>query len=248
MPPARSRCGPTRGSGPTTLIDTLHRLERALVDHHRHQCPGQVGDRVDRRGRLGRRSTTPTAARPKSPRRPDRPGREASRRPCAWWCAAPASPTPPNAAVAGLAAPRVHHRRRAAPPSPSTGSTATMPPSSSPSATSKRAPGSSTARPGRFFANSAWLACAVLAHNLIRWTASLGDVHLAEQLTVARTVRTQLLAMPGRLVNRSRRLRLPPVGHGPRGSRRARPASAPCRSRPDQPHARTGAPHTTTTR
>ena len=64
---------------------------------------------------------------------------------------------------------------------------------------------------GRFFANAAWLGCAVLAHNLIRWTARLGDVHPAEQLTVTRTVRTRLLELPGRLVNRSRRwvLRLP---------------------------------------
>jgi hypothetical protein len=64
---------------------------------------------------------------------------------------------------------------------------------------------------GSFHANAAWLACAVLAHNLIRWTARLGDVHPAEQLTVARTIRTRLLALPGRLVNRSRQwvLRLP---------------------------------------
>jgi Transposase DDE domain group 1 len=64
---------------------------------------------------------------------------------------------------------------------------------------------------GRFFANAAWLGCAVLAHNLIRWTARLGHAHPAEQLTVTRTVRTRLLELPGRLVNRSRRwvLRLP---------------------------------------
>jgi hypothetical protein len=64
---------------------------------------------------------------------------------------------------------------------------------------------------GRFFANSAWLGCAVLAHNLTRWTVRLGDVHPADQLTVTGTVRTRLLALPGRLVNRSRRwiLRLP---------------------------------------
>jgi hypothetical protein len=64
---------------------------------------------------------------------------------------------------------------------------------------------------GRFFANAAWLGCAVLAHNLTRWTARLGDVHPAGQLTVTRTIRTQLLQLPGRLVNRSRRwvLRLP---------------------------------------
>jgi Transposase DDE domain group 1 len=56
---------------------------------------------------------------------------------------------------------------------------------------------------GRFFANAAWLACAVLAHNLIRWSVRLGDVHPDDQLTVARTVRTRVLALPGRLVNRS---------------------------------------------
>jgi hypothetical protein len=64
---------------------------------------------------------------------------------------------------------------------------------------------------GKFFANAAWLACAVLAHNLMRWTARLGDVHPHEQLTVARTIRTRLIGLPGRVVNRSGRhtLRLP---------------------------------------
>ncbi len=64
---------------------------------------------------------------------------------------------------------------------------------------------------GKFFANAAWLACAVLAHNLVRWTARLGHVHPDERLTVARTVRTKLLALPGRVVNRSgvHTLRLP---------------------------------------
>ena len=64
---------------------------------------------------------------------------------------------------------------------------------------------------GKFFANAAWLACAVLAHNLTRWTARLGGLHPDNQLTVARTIRTRVLALPGRLVNRSRRwtLRLP---------------------------------------
>jgi hypothetical protein len=56
---------------------------------------------------------------------------------------------------------------------------------------------------GNFHANSAWLQCAVLAHNLIRWTVTLGDVRVDEQLIVARTVRTHLIAIPGRLVNRA---------------------------------------------
>ena len=59
---------------------------------------------------------------------------------------------------------------------------------------------------GQFFANAAWLACGVLAHNLLRWTARLGDLQPDDRLTVARTVRSQLLAVPGRLVNRAGRL------------------------------------------
>ena len=58
---------------------------------------------------------------------------------------------------------------------------------------------------------SGWLCCAVLAHNLIRWSAALGDITPDDQLTVARTIRTRLIALPGRIVNRSgtHRLRLP---------------------------------------
>ena len=64
---------------------------------------------------------------------------------------------------------------------------------------------------GKFFANAAWLGCAVLAHNLTRWTARLGAVHPDRQLTVARTIRSRFLALPGRMVNRSGQpvLRLP---------------------------------------
>jgi hypothetical protein len=57
--------------------------------------------------------------------------------------------------------------------------------------------------PGNFAANGAWLACAVLAHNLCRWTALVGQVHPDDQLTVAATLRSQLIAVPGRLVNRA---------------------------------------------
>lgn len=64
---------------------------------------------------------------------------------------------------------------------------------------------------GHFWANAAWLACAVLAHNLTRWTVRLGGLHPDDQLTVARTVRTKFVALPGRLVNHSGHhvLRLP---------------------------------------
>jgi PII-like signaling protein len=56
---------------------------------------------------------------------------------------------------------------------------------------------------GHFSANSAWLQCAVLAHNLIRWTATLGQPGPVDRLTVARTVRVRLIGVPGRLVNRA---------------------------------------------
>ena len=64
---------------------------------------------------------------------------------------------------------------------------------------------------GRFFANGAWLACAALAHNIVRWTARLGHLQHPRQLTVAATIRNRLLTIPGRLVNHSGRpiLRLP---------------------------------------
>lgn len=68
---------------------------------------------------------------------------------------------------------------------------------------------------GRFYANAAWLACAVLAHNTIRWTAHLGAVHPDTELTVARTIRRRVLALPGRIVNRSGQLVLRLPEHWP---------------------------------
>ncbi len=64
---------------------------------------------------------------------------------------------------------------------------------------------------GNFNANSVWLQCATLAHNLIRWTTICGHVRADDQLIVARTIRTRLVALPGRIVNRAGRptLRLP---------------------------------------
>jgi hypothetical protein len=55
---------------------------------------------------------------------------------------------------------------------------------------------------GNFGANGAWLACAVLAHDLCRWAAILGQVHPADELTVVATLRARLICVPGRLVNR----------------------------------------------
>jgi hypothetical protein len=61
---------------------------------------------------------------------------------------------------------------------------------------------------GHFSANGAWLACAVIAHNLIRWTTLLAEHDNTDRLTVARTFRTQLVAVAGRIVNRAGRLTL----------------------------------------
>jgi hypothetical protein len=54
---------------------------------------------------------------------------------------------------------------------------------------------------GNFSANAAWLVCAALAHNLIRWCAMLGEITPKDHLTVARTVRTKFLSIPARLVS-----------------------------------------------
>jgi hypothetical protein len=62
---------------------------------------------------------------------------------------------------------------------------------------------------GSFLANAAWLLLAALAHNLLRWTATIG-LGTRDQL-VAKTLRRRLLAMPGRRTRsaRQRLLHLP---------------------------------------
>jgi hypothetical protein len=59
---------------------------------------------------------------------------------------------------------------------------------------------------GRFFANAAWLALAALAHNLLRWTCSLGL--RIDGPVVAKTIRRRFIALPGRLTRSARKLRL----------------------------------------
>jgi hypothetical protein len=56
---------------------------------------------------------------------------------------------------------------------------------------------------GNFSANGAWLQCAVLAHNLSRWTVTMGQPGPVEHRSVASTVRQQLITIPGRIVNRA---------------------------------------------
>ena len=60
---------------------------------------------------------------------------------------------------------------------------------------------------GRFFANAAWLVLVTLAHNLLRWPATLG-LGTRDELVVAKTLRRTLLALPGRLTRSARRWRL----------------------------------------
>jgi hypothetical protein len=64
---------------------------------------------------------------------------------------------------------------------------------------------------GHFCANGAWLAAAVLAHNLFRWTNLLGHISDPDRLVVARTLLVRLLAIPARLVHPAGRptLRMP---------------------------------------
>ena len=59
---------------------------------------------------------------------------------------------------------------------------------------------------GNFSANGAWLACAALAHNLLRWCALLGKTTAPGTLTVSKTMRTRFISVPARLVNASGRL------------------------------------------
>ena len=58
---------------------------------------------------------------------------------------------------------------------------------------------------GRFAANAAWLSFNVMAHNLARWLTRLG---LETPLLRTKTLRTRLMAVPGRLARSGRRIRL----------------------------------------
>jgi hypothetical protein len=58
---------------------------------------------------------------------------------------------------------------------------------------------------GRFAANGAWLAIAVMAHNMARWTTRIG---LGEGIVTTRTVRRHYLGLPGRVTRSARRVTL----------------------------------------
>lgn len=59
---------------------------------------------------------------------------------------------------------------------------------------------------GIFTANAAWLALAVLAHNLARWTLAAAGGRWRDATT--ETLRTKLVAMPARLVHSARTIKL----------------------------------------
>ena len=59
---------------------------------------------------------------------------------------------------------------------------------------------------GRFPANAAWAVLATLAHNLLRWTVTLGLG--SRGLVVAKTLRRRLLTLPGRLTRSAGRTTL----------------------------------------
>jgi hypothetical protein len=59
---------------------------------------------------------------------------------------------------------------------------------------------------GVFLANAAWLVITALAHNLLRWVATIGLG--TSDLVVAKTLRRRLLHLPGRLTRSARRRRL----------------------------------------
>ncbi|MGH9023898.1 MAG: transposase [Acidimicrobiia bacterium] len=56
---------------------------------------------------------------------------------------------------------------------------------------------------GKFFANSAWAVIAALAHNILRWIATLGLRY--DGPIVAKTIRRRYVTLPGRLTRSARR-------------------------------------------
>jgi hypothetical protein len=58
---------------------------------------------------------------------------------------------------------------------------------------------------GRFAANGAWLAIAVMAHDIARWT---GRISLDVRIVTTKTLRRRLFGLPGRLTRSARRVTL----------------------------------------
>ena len=98
---------------------------------------------------------------------------------------------------------------------------------------------------GQFFANAAWLLCAVLAHDLIRWTATLGELTPADHLTVARTGAHAVLlgsGPPGQPFGQADAARPARVAMGREFSSRAHPLAKLCHRSPYRDVPAGGAP------
>ncbi len=68
---------------------------------------------------------------------------------------------------------------------------------------------------GDFSANGVWLSCAALAHNLLRWSALLGEITKVGTFVASQTMRTRFISIAARLVNASGRLILRGPKHWP---------------------------------
>ena len=66
---------------------------------------------------------------------------------------------------------------------------------------------------GEFNANAAWVVFASIAHNMVRWVASLGLSITGTVVT--KTIRRKFISVPGRLITRSRRAQLHLPTHWP---------------------------------
>jgi hypothetical protein len=88
---------------------------------------------------------------------------------------------------------------------------------------------------GVLLANAAWLVIAALAHNLLRWVATVGLGTTGQ--VVAKTLRRHLLVLPGRLTRSARRrlLHLPCDWPWPDSSSSPSPACGHFRCVPDLP-------------
>jgi hypothetical protein len=68
---------------------------------------------------------------------------------------------------------------------------------------------------GNFSANGVWLASGVIAHNLLRWSALLGEITKVGTFLASQTMRTRFISIAARLVNASGRLVLRGPKHWP---------------------------------
>ena len=66
-----------------------------------------------------------------------------------------------------------------------------------------------------FSANGVWLAASAIAHNLLRWSALLGEITKVGTFVASQTMRSRFISIAARLVNISGRLTLRGAKHWP---------------------------------